>query len=117
MAGENARLLKTEHLTSCDWIANGDVAKGDVVEFGESIGIAMSAGSRGETVALCVECDLVEVPKDNKPFGVGKKVYMKIENGKYTAVSAKQGNHLAGVAHEAAGRSADTVRCVWRGYL
>ena len=121
MAGEAVLLLTPRRAVSIDWVATKRVSMGDVEVVGDCVAFAMSGAKKGETVAMCIEADLVDAPKkENQTLEAGQ--LLRFERGKSAVsgdVSVQQrgrGDMLCGYVHDAA-READTrVRMVWRNY-
>lgn len=123
MAGENIRLLSPKGVVSIDVVLTEDVSRGDFLVCGTSACFALADGQRGETVAMCIEADLVEVPK---PTGggwePGEKVGMKkIEHANFGILSkgdaGKAASFVIGYVHRAAKGRDDRAEIVWRNYV
>lgn len=91
-----------------DYTPTTDLDAGSVVVVGgDLLGITTRKATAGQTTGLAIT-GVFDVTKDNSDITVGEKVYWDAANQRATDVAA--GNKLLGVAIEAAGPTAQTVR-------
>lgn len=121
MAGEAVLLLTPRRAVSIDWVATKAVSMGDVQVLGDCVAFAMSDAKKDETVAMCIEADLVDAPK-RKGQALEAGALVRFEQGK-SAVSndvtnqqRSRGDALCGYVHDAAPAMDERVRMVWRNY-
>ena len=91
-----------------DHTCTAAVSSGDVVIMGDTIGVALTDGAIGDTIAVRAE-GVFELPKlASSDIAQGKKVYWDAVNGQINLTAS--GNTYAGKAYAAAGASATTVQ-------
>ncbi len=87
--------------------ASAPVKSGDLVVVGAVVGVAVTDGLPGETIALAVE-GVYELPKGSGALAQGAKAYANVTDGVLTIVGTASGNTLAGYVWADA-VAADTV--------
>ena len=88
------------------------VASGDLVTIGDTVGVAASSGESGDTIAVALE-GVFSVPKDSSNIALGVQLYVDA-NGDATinpdnGASPPVAHKALGVAFTAAGTSATSV--------
>lgn len=74
-----AGLVSVEHTIPSDGSA---VKKGALVIAGQTVGFALSAGDPGDTIAVCIRCNLVDFPNVNKKLSAGDRIMIDNANTK-----------------------------------
>ncbi|MCY4056641.1 MAG: hypothetical protein OXG44_01435 [Gammaproteobacteria bacterium] len=118
MAGENITPMSVRHMVSIEIVLDADGAKGDLLRSGGKIGFLLQDGKKGDTVPLCIECDLVVMPRGGLRGVAGGHVLY--DNGKFRYKSGNLSNperHLmVGYLHRRAQASETQVEIVWRNF-
>lgn len=92
-----------------DYTVTGAAIKsGEVVVIGDRIGVAVTDGEIGETIALAVD-GVYELPKGSGALAQGTKVYVNVTEGVKTVVGAASGNTFCGFVWAKAETAAQTV--------
>jgi len=63
------------------------VAKGDVLQINDVVGIALQPGTVGEVIPVVIEADLVEWPCDLGNYSAGEAVYLDTSTKKVNKVN------------------------------
>ena len=114
MAGELI-LPQKLNMRSVDWVATGDVAKGDLVELsGGLVGFALGEAKATETVAVGIEADLVTVPQPDtaRAWKAGEQVNIDIEGKSVGAANITRAR--LGFVHHDTPATQGRVPVVWR---
>ena len=114
MAGELI-LPQKLNMRSVDWVATGDVAKGDLVELpGGLVGFALGEAKATETVAVGIEADLVTVPQPDtaRAWKAGEQVNIDIEGKSVGAANITRAR--LGFVHHDTPATQSRIPVVWR---
>ena len=114
MAGELI-LPQKLNMRSVDWVATGDVAKGDLVELpGSLVGFALGEAKATETVAVGIEADLVTVPQPDtaRAWKAGEQVNIDIEGKSVGAANITRAR--LGFVHHDTPATQSRIPVVWR---
>ena len=114
MAGELI-LPQKLNMRSVDWVATGDVAKGDLVELpGGLVGFALDEAKATETVAVGIEADLVTVPQPDtaRAWKAGEQVNIDLEGKSVGAANITRAR--LGFVHHDTPATQSRVPVVWR---
>ena len=114
MAGELI-LPQKLNMRSVDWVATGDVAKGDLVELpGGLVGFALGEAKATETVAVGIEADLVTVPQPDtaRAWKAGEQVNINIEGKSVGAANITRAR--LGFVHHDTPATQSRIPVVWR---
>ncbi len=90
-----------------DITLSADVASGGVVVAGDLVGVAVTDGKNGETIAVSFD-GVYELPKATGAISVGAKLYWVVADGNISTTAS--GNKFLGYAAAAAVSGAATVR-------
>ncbi|GHT47873.1 hypothetical protein AGMMS49965_26060 [Bacteroidia bacterium] len=82
-------------------VAGADVKSGDPVVIGSLVGVAVTDGAVGDTIAVALE-GVYSLPKDSAAITKGAKAYVKVTEGVAAVTATATGATLAGYAFEAA---------------
>ncbi|MDE0661995.1 MAG: hypothetical protein OXI79_20380 [Gammaproteobacteria bacterium] len=129
MAGENIRLLSPRGMVTIEHTLEADIARGDQLRVGaHSQAFALSAGKKGETVAMCIRAQLVDYPVVTKVAGINAADrrpvagdLIEVENGKTREKKiAADGQTVrpreyVGVVHRTPAADATRMELVWMG--
>ena len=63
MAGEEAVIRSPRSMVTIEWTADARASKGDIITAVSLWGIVLEDVRRGDTVAVCIDCDLIEMKK------------------------------------------------------
>jgi len=77
--------LSNAKLINYKLLAN--VAKGDILQINNVVGIALHSGTFGEVIPVVIEADLVEWPCDLGNYSAGEKVYFDTSTNKVNKVT------------------------------
>ena len=114
MAGELI-LPQKLNMRSVDWVATGDVARGDLVELTDGlVGFALGEAKATETVAVGIEADLVTVPQPDtaRAWKAGEQVNIDIEGKSVGAANITRAR--LGFVHHDTPATQGRVPVVWR---
>ena len=114
MAGELI-LPQKLNMRSVDWVATGDVAKGDLVELpGGLVGFALGEAKATKTVAVGIEADLVTVPQPDtaRAWKAGEQINIDLEGKSVGAANITRAR--LGFVHHDTPATQSRVPVVWR---
>lgn len=104
-----ATFVKEGH--NIDFVLTANVAVGDVIVVGNRIGIALTAGSTGDTIAVKVDGVWTMAAVTGTAFVVGDTLYWDDTANNLTKTATS--NTLVGVALEAKDSAAATVKVLF----
>ena len=84
------------------------VKSGDIVVVEDVVGIAVTDGAVGETIALSIE-GVYNLKKGSGAINQGKKVYVNLTDGVKTIAGTASGNTFIGYAWKEAKATDDTI--------
>ncbi len=81
MAGEKIMPMTPAGMVSVEYTVpkNATVAKGDLIQLGGCMAFALADGAAGETISLCIRCNLVDFPGFNEALKAGDRIEFNTE--------------------------------------
>ena len=96
---------------------NKSVKKGALVKASHTIGFALSAGSAGDVIPVCIRCNLVDFPGTGQNLVAGDRIVGDMADIQSFAKSTKgndwRADRAIGIVHEAATKADSRIKLVF----